>query len=348
MSNNAIFLPSKIKVGYQNRSDTYTKKLAYVIYYDNKNVLRKETSWEGWRDKKIEANDFDNTPLEGFVLNKKAGGYSSGWNHRQAYCRVYDPRGFEFEITIENLLFILDNTNSIKGKGLEGKFVYGWQGGDLILIPEDCPDYKEITSYNENLTKKVKKKDLVPGKVYLNKSNQKVIYLGHFDRYETYNYKDEGYRNYGKRFFFINFPVTNAENISNYSFNTQSSLSNIMLETDDQCENYAEIMDRLAYNPEYSAYDENQFIYEEVEYLIDKHVSYSYYINYNGKYHTVNINWNNNWYGNNRNKNFYLHHYSSNGYTAIDGNTFESKEELIKNYKFYKQIKVLTNGKIAK
>lgn len=32
----SIYIPKKIKVGYQNRSDTYTKKLAYVIYYDEK------------------------------------------------------------------------------------------------------------------------------------------------------------------------------------------------------------------------------------------------------------------------------------------------------------------------
>lgn len=28
---------------------------------------------------------------------------------------------FEFEITIENLLYILENANPIKGKGLEGE-----------------------------------------------------------------------------------------------------------------------------------------------------------------------------------------------------------------------------------
>jgi hypothetical protein len=36
---------------------TYTGKLAYVIYFDNKGVLRKKKSWEGWRDKKIAAKD---------------------------------------------------------------------------------------------------------------------------------------------------------------------------------------------------------------------------------------------------------------------------------------------------
>lgn len=66
-----IFIPKKINVGYQNRSGTYTGKLAYIIYYDEKGVLRKERSWNGWRDEDIPNDEFDNEPTEGFVLNKK-------------------------------------------------------------------------------------------------------------------------------------------------------------------------------------------------------------------------------------------------------------------------------------
>ena len=99
----SIFLPKTIRVGFQHRDDTYTKKLAYVIYYDEKGKLRKEASWSSWRDSNIEPEEYDNIPTEGFVLNKKVGGYKSDWNFRQAYVRVYDPRGFEFEITVPNL-----------------------------------------------------------------------------------------------------------------------------------------------------------------------------------------------------------------------------------------------------
>lgn len=42
--NDNIFIPKKLKIGFQNRTDTYTQKLAYVIYYDEKNKLRKEQS----------------------------------------------------------------------------------------------------------------------------------------------------------------------------------------------------------------------------------------------------------------------------------------------------------------
>jgi hypothetical protein len=41
-----------------------------------------------------------------------------GWNARNEYIRVYDPRDFEFEISVSNLLFILRECNCNKGKGL--------------------------------------------------------------------------------------------------------------------------------------------------------------------------------------------------------------------------------------
>lgn len=186
------FIPKTIKVGYQSRKDTYSGKLAYVIYYDEKNKLRKEESWNNWIDKNIDSNDFDNIPLDGFVLNKKTGDYSD-WFHRQAYIRVYDPRGFEFEITVNNLLYILENCNCIKGKGLEGKFCYGWVGKELLLLPENSLSYNESKKYSDLIFNpvKIKKSELKVGNVYKMKSGNKVIYLGkydnYFDHYRTYH-----------------------------------------------------------------------------------------------------------------------------------------------------------------
>ena len=191
----SIFIPKTINVGYQNRSGTYTGKLAYVIYYDEKGKLRKEASWNSWRDKTIPNEEFDNVPTSGFVLNKKVGDYDSGWNHRHAYCRIYDPRNFEFEITIENLLYILENANSIKGKGLEGEFVYGWDGKDLVLMPVESPDYKAISEYSNIVHNNecIKTRDLILGAIYLTKDNVKWIYMGRFDYYaEGYEWESNG------------------------------------------------------------------------------------------------------------------------------------------------------------
>lgn len=254
--NNNIFLPKKINVGFQNRSDTYTKKLAYIIYFDTKGILRKEKSWESWRDKKIDNIIYENEPTEGFVLNKKAGGYSTGWNHRQTYVRVYDPRGFEFEISIANLLYILENTNSIKGKGLEGEFVYGFDGKDLLLMPTTSPDYIELTEFNKTLyeNKSIKSKDLKIGATYLTKQNDKWIYIGKYDYH--------GYRTNGKKYFWFYNERGSFEQIVTLS-------SKIIDVIDETCiSNYADIFDKMEHNSYYSPYDSSKDEY--VAYTFDE------------------------------------------------------------------------------
>lgn len=178
MSNTKLYIPKTLNVGYQERSGTYTGKLAYVVYTDDKGVVRKETSWRGWCKHLI--GEVDNTPTEGFVLNKGVGGQreSWGWNARNEYIRVYDPRGWEFEISVANLLYILQECTSTKGKGLEGKFVYSWEGKELVLLPVDTYEYKQSTQFTANQSKKVAKSDMVVGKCYQFKSGEHVVYLG--------------------------------------------------------------------------------------------------------------------------------------------------------------------------
>ena len=252
MKNN-IFIPKKINVGYQKETDTYTGKLAYIIYYDEKGKLRKETSWNSWRDKDIPNNEYDNVPTEGFVLNKKAGDYSTGWDHRHAYCRVYDPRGFEFEITIENLLYILENANCIKGKGLEGKFVYGWDGKNLVLMPVESLDYKEISEFNKVVhnSECIKAKDLIVGATYLTKDNENWIYMGKFDVYNRYG----SWENKGKHFWFWK---------GRYFEHYRSIPKNKFIKcVDDKCnEKYTDIFDKLEGDPEYSPYDSSKNEYK--------------------------------------------------------------------------------------
>lgn len=49
--NEKLYIPKKLNVGFQLRSDTYTGKLGYIIYWDDKGKLRKENSWQSWRHK---------------------------------------------------------------------------------------------------------------------------------------------------------------------------------------------------------------------------------------------------------------------------------------------------------
>lgn len=295
-----IFIPKKINVGFQNRDDTYTGKLAYVIYYDKKGKLRKEKSWNSWRDQNIPNEEFDNVPISGFVLNKRAGGVeeSYGWNTRKTYCRVYDPRNFEFEITIENLLYILENANSIKGKGLEGDFVYGWSGKDLVLLPVESPDYKEITNYNNIVfnNESIKAKDLIIGATYLDKENKEYVYMGKYDyfsvgyqwiengEYKTSKYyKDVPYGhfkinckcindlNYGKYYWFA-YKYDNNE----WRFCQYKSISKNKFITcvNTKCsDDYANIYEQMIRNNSYSPIDENKDKY--IPYTFDEFKMYA-------------------------------------------------------------------------
>lgn len=199
-----MFIPDKIKVGYQKREGTYTGKLAYVIYFDNKGVLRKEKSWEGWRDDKIKPKEFSNEPMDGFVLNKGVGGVRGSWSHnaRNEYIRVYDPRDFEFEISVANLLFILQECSAIKGKGLEGEFVYAWDGSELVLLPVDSVEYGECKDHTARQSKKITAKDVKTGYSYLMKNGTNVLYLGKYPYSTTDSWK--GFTPIGNRHIFLN------------------------------------------------------------------------------------------------------------------------------------------------
>lgn len=310
-----IYVPKKINVGYRNRNDTYTGKLAYVIYYDEKGKLRKETSWNSWRDEKIPNNEFENVPTEGFVLNKHAGGVENswGWNARKSYCRVYDPRGFEFEITIENLLYILENCSSIKGKGLEGEFVYAWDGKDLFLMPVGSPDYKKVNEYSNtiNNNQMIKAKDLVVGVTYLTKDNEQWIYMGKYDEWSRYCYTrddcEKVFKSYGKLekwCYEHEIEKDNSGNASYYYpfkhkrctgtigkhfvfydvnerfFIWKSSITNKLISVlDDKCcENYSDLFYELEGTEEYSPIDEEnkEYILLSYEEFFNAHTYKSY------------------------------------------------------------------------
>ena len=257
-----IFIPKKINVGFQEREDTYTGKLSYIIYFDEKGKLRKEASWNSWRNENIDNIIFNNVPTEGFVINKHVGGYSSGWNHRNSYIRIYDPRDFEFEINVENLLYILENCTSEKGKGLIGQFIYGWDGKDLVLIPCDSPDYKEIKEYNQIIheNKSIKAKDLIIGATYKTKNNRDLVYMGKFDYYGYYE------KNEGKRFWFYD------REYSYPFFETMKTIpKNKFIHVLDSncCNDYADLFNKLECYHCYSPVDHsrNEYKYYGLDYF---------------------------------------------------------------------------------
>jgi len=235
-----LFIPKKIKVGFQKRDGTYTGQLAYVIYFDNKGVLRKEKSWEQWRDKKIDPQEFDNNPQNGFCLNKDVKRFN--WSHfgsNRSYIRMYDPRGIEFEVTPENLIGILTETDCLK-RGLEGNFVYAWKGTELVLLPCASEEYVKAKENTERQDKNIPAKELKPGCSYTTKKGEEVIYIGRFQWHEWDHYGDNRVRKITKEhvFCYANRPK------HGHGFFKKGDLKFLAtLNSPDAVNNYAELVD---------------------------------------------------------------------------------------------------------
>jgi len=179
-----LYIPKKMSLGLQKRDGTYTGKIGFLNPYNEKDKLKFGASWENWRDKKILPKDIENNPMEGFIINRNAGGKSSGWywdSGREAKIRVWDPRDFEIEITIPNMLYILEQSNSYKGKGLEGNFVYAYNGSQLMLIPVDSEEYKGSMEFTDLKYQKVSSKEISEGSTVFTKNQETLIYIGKYE-----------------------------------------------------------------------------------------------------------------------------------------------------------------------
>ena len=237
--NTYVKIPERISAGFQNKNDTYTGKLAYVTYYDNNGELRKENSWNRWRDKEIEPLTFLNKPTSGFVLNKKVGEDAANFNYRNSHIRVYDPRGFEIEITVDNLLLILENTNCLKGKGLEGKFVYAWDNSSLMLLPTNLPEFNDILDYNELLSnpEKIEPDTLIPGRTYQKKDGGKYVFLEKAKFYQSGKRKGTKYyfaflmeSEYGNSFIITSMTDIKKKFIKTIDYDTNAYFQNMLYE----------------------------------------------------------------------------------------------------------------------
>lgn len=179
-----LFIPTRIRVGFQSRSDTFTGKLAYVIYYDEKGKIRKEKSWDGWRDHKIDSVEFDNVPMTGFIFNKGMQRSSEWFGSGRTVFRLYSPHDFEFEINADNLINLLMHADVSKREVLE-PCIFAWAGTELVLLPTNSVEYQQSVEYTNKQDLKVSAKDLVKGCRYQKKKSDEILtYIGYFDWYE--------------------------------------------------------------------------------------------------------------------------------------------------------------------
>ncbi len=208
-----IIFPEQIIVGYSQRENY----LLSFITFKEKNILRKEKSWNDWRDKKINHNVISNEPISGFKFfgsNKRSSDwFGSGRN----MVEIQHPNGFVFEITVENTITLLNDTIVENGE-IKSKCLLAWSGVQMSLIKENSDIYQQAVENINRNNIKTPIKNLQLGDYVILQNGVEGIYYGN---QHTFIRKSHNlYFNYK----FEQFHFIKTENIKNEDFNISKSL----------------------------------------------------------------------------------------------------------------------------
>ena len=146
----------------------------------------------------------DNEPIDGFQIAKSVRRYGGWGGSGNVVWRLADPRGFELEIGSENFARIVDCTTIVNGV-IQGKCVWGRDGGKNILLPESSEPYQEAVKMTIKTNTKISLKDVQVGDTVEILSTKVVAedltcqYLGkyYFLSPEAYS-NDRGYNTTGQ------------------------------------------------------------------------------------------------------------------------------------------------------
>lgn len=137
---------------------------------------------------------FDNVPVEGFILSHSV----SRWSTSNKWFEITDPRGFRIQIAADNLVQVLQHGAIRKGK-FTGKYVYGREGANNVLLPINSEIYKQAFEHTGDLkAPRVSLRDLDIGDevILLHGGDRRtVVYAGRYYHATTSYDLPKGYRN---------------------------------------------------------------------------------------------------------------------------------------------------------
>lgn len=156
------------------------QKYSFIVYKEGKNI-KKEYSWNKWRQKEIEPLDILNVPTSGFILEKQYQRSRDWFGSGRSVWQVKHPQGFIFEITSNNLDAIISNCDIVKGE-IMCECVFAWAGMNMSLLPIWSEEYQKSVQDTliKTLSKSVKIGNVEVGNKVLLANNQEVVYLGRF------------------------------------------------------------------------------------------------------------------------------------------------------------------------
>lgn len=137
----SFIYPQNLIVGFRERKDTYTQKLGFITYFYPNGEIAKKSAFYSWSSDDIEKIEIINKPTNGFIINKSITHNSDFASSNKI--RIYHPEGFEFEISIENLIELTNRTNII-AQEIMCDCVIVWKGNNPYLLPTNTKTYKVL------------------------------------------------------------------------------------------------------------------------------------------------------------------------------------------------------------
>lgn len=123
----------------------------------------------------IDKTTIKNELLSGFKLSNS----TRRWTTQNVVWRVIDPRGFEIEISSENLMTLMSDTTIIRGEIL-GKLIYGRTAGSNVLLHENSEEYIDAMKMTEVVSSVISIKDIKPGYEVSLHNGMELQYFGYY------------------------------------------------------------------------------------------------------------------------------------------------------------------------
>lgn len=176
--NSKVTIPEKHYLGMVHR-EGHDCPLGFITPWGEDAAAKKRMKTvDDWcnsnRKGALPASVMENTPMLGF---KMSGDIRRGMRGGQDKWRIVDPRGFELEITSENLSMLLADTTLEKGEILD-QCVWAREGGQNLLLTTVSQEYIEAVKMTEIATSTASWKEAKLGYTVTLQNGIRGRYLG--------------------------------------------------------------------------------------------------------------------------------------------------------------------------
>jgi hypothetical protein len=177
MANLEIKLFDKLYVGFQKRNTESGSPLGFLTPWgeDAASKGRMATVDKWASSSKLKSIVIDNVPVTGFRISDHA--RRGGWRGGSTVIQIEDPRGFELQITVDNMIQIMNNNICVNGE-IQIPCVWGRDGKENILLPINSEPYENAMENTERLKQTVSMRSVKIGNKIEMKDGRVGIYYG--------------------------------------------------------------------------------------------------------------------------------------------------------------------------